>query len=51
MFGFSHNELSALTQDAMRDLAFVTIPIVSYQRRIPDPLLYLKTFIQEQSQL
>lgn len=51
MFGFSHNELSALAQDAMRDLAFVTAPTVSYQRSIPDPLLYLNAFIEEQSQL
>lgn len=33
------------------DLAFVTLPIVSYQHSIPDPLLYLNAFIQEQSQL
>lgn len=51
MFGFSHNELSALAQDAMRDLTFVTVPTVSYQHSIPDPLLYLNAFIQEQSQL
>lgn len=41
MFGFSHNELSVLAQET----------IVSYQRSIPDPLLYLNAFIQEQSQL
>lgn len=32
-----------LSQDVMRDLAFVTVPILSYQRSIQDPLLYLNT--------